>query len=1115
MITIWHNTKNDLLIANPTNFNTKLVISQDRCSTNNSKQFAYLNNFKNYIQFLENNKNQFFYEVLYEDQNTPVYMYFDLDRTLDINTDIDIIENYITYSEKLITKILQKIQEFINQYYTPQNINFIIGNNIQTLYTLLNYENNPKLSIHLKINIIMENVLQMKKFTFNFNNFLLSNKYTNDEDRSMFFYYKTNSKNETCYVSVIDDAVYTKFRSFRLPYSSKISKNLPLTPFMNSSVFIKDHLINIHTENPQEIININFNNEDLLIDANFDYQNKSLSKPKNTKPLKETNINGIIQNNTLTEIQNLLENNEDINTIIKCKPVFKHNIFITESIYRFCLDSAINNYCPYAEKIHSNNRSYFDYCKNYNIIQYGCFNKNCKQSPKLISFSVNDSFDALSKLNEIYIKNTLHCKYNLIKWDENYNNYEMNNYPLKPLVAIGANMGVGKTNELIYQFIKKNCKKPNIKCLFITYQILLSKKYSQELEKYGFINYLDRKDKHYIIDNKIIICLDSLWKVDTLNFDYIFIDEAMSVLLHFNSPLIKDINTLSLKFELLLLQANHIYLLDTCIDNTIVFNMVKYLESKKNINCYWIKNNYIRDTNRNAQIYINKNTNYRNALEITAIQYIIKALKENKNIVVSSSTKIFTELLKSKIDKECPDIKTMIYNSGTDINIIQNDSINPNEIWSQYNCLIYSPTISAGISFTNNHFDEIVCLCENSLYTPPVDNTLQQMFRVRQLKNGKMTIFINETKNINYTDYPITEEQIDNWLQQHTTDICSYFPKESLSITKSVNVKLENNIIMFDTKCLSYQNLKSILYNKNKSLHYFSLIVANTLKQDYNINCCVSRFDPDKDKIDYANEIMKEYKTSNKKNTEFDKEYLISQDNFILLENKQKNNTLTELEKQQKYTYEIAINIWNLPNINNVNKEFFKEFIGHYSQNQKILDKYFQMLRFDDLNYTIDENKETYKKKIQSLVVDNEEDYNFKLLRVNKKKYYEKLIEAQNLLNFINKDRLKEQKREDFNNNATKYIDSLTNTEYEKIKKLFNLDHHKNHNNKTEIYNNKSKLLISKSILNDTFNIEINYNENYKKKLFYNFNNWKNIKDKYNINNGNSELSGYLFKNYE
>jgi hypothetical protein len=640
--------------------------------------------------------------------------------------------------------------------------------------------------------------------------------------------------------------------------------------------------------------------------------------------------------------------------------------------------------------------------------------------------------------------------------------------------------------------------------LFITYQIALSKKYLEELQTYGFVNYLDRKDKYTIIDKKLIICLDSLKKVNTKNFDYIFIDETMSVLLHFNSPLIRDINSISMLFELLLLQAKYIYLLDACIDNTIVYNMVKYLESKKNCNSYWIYNTMIRPSNRYANISYNKKTKYKKALSIMCIEYIINTLKQNKNIIVSSSTKTFTEILKEQIKNSCPNIKFMIYNSNTDTKITQEHFINPNDIWINYNCIIYSPTISAGISFTQSHFHELVSYVENSLYTPTVDLALQQMFRVRSLIDGTMSLFINDINNNNFNSYPTNENDIDKWLYIHTQTFNQYFPNDTLSITNGVNTIIKDNNLTFDTSVMSYTLLKSIIYNKNKSLQFFSSLIINTLRNDYNIQCETQLLEFTKDEFDLTNQLLKEYKNKDKINLIFDKKYIINSKLYEFIKTKCDSGIiLDEDEKQQKWTYEASVDLWSLPSIEYIDEEFFNDYIGHWSGSDKIIDKYFKMRRFECLDLSIQTNQIKFKQKIEN--IKNNPDYNFELHRTKIKSHYQRLIEAQNILLYINTERIKIQDRNIFNTNFDIYFETISQLQFCNIIKLFGLKRNNNYKNKEYVDNDTKKLLYVKNILKQSFDIEIEYKNSYRDKLFYNFDKWTNFKTKYHLNNENPE----------
>jgi Zn-dependent metalloprotease len=166
------------------------------------------------------------------------------------------------------------------------------------------------------------------------------------------------------------------------------------------------------------------------------------------------------------------------------------------------------------------------------------------------------------------------------------------------------------------------------------------------------------------------------------------------------------------------------------------------------------------------------------------------------------------------------------------------------------------------------------------------------------------------------------------------------------------------------------------------------------------------------------------------------------------------------------------------------------------------------MLRNHELKNTLEKNKQQFLLKIKELIDENK-DYNFRLLQINKKKFYEKLIQGQNLLNFINIDRSQVINRKDFNNNVDKFFESLNEEEYKKIKNLYDLNHNKKYNTLKEITDYRSKLLITKKILNETFNIEILYNKNKIKILEFNFNFWSNFYNMYNIN---KVEDSYLFK---
>lgn len=373
----WHATKNSLL-ADP-KLTKNLILSKDVHVNSGIKQFATFNNFKKYIAYLDNNKNTHLYEIIFNNTDFPVYMYFDLDQDLNLDTDHDIIQNYDKYCSKLVIKFLKSLKKFIEDLHSIKlHDNFDIGNNVQICKTSLN-KSKPKLSLHIKINIIMNSVHDMQTFANNYSNYLLSNKYNTSQTVNIFNY----KKNSDVFESIIDKSVYSNFRSFRLVYSSKITTKLPKIPAFNSSSNINDHLINIHDENPQNIINIKINPIVINIEGNYNQISmKTVSKKKIyniEKSVDEKNYSCMPQK-TIDDIKSLLTNNHHINALFNnIKLEFDEISILRENVCSFVITKSINHVCPYAKRTHSHNRSYFIYNKNKNLVYYGCFNEDCKK----------------------------------------------------------------------------------------------------------------------------------------------------------------------------------------------------------------------------------------------------------------------------------------------------------------------------------------------------------------------------------------------------------------------------------------------------------------------------------------------------------------------------------------------------------------------------------------------------------------------------------------------------------------------------------------------------------------------------------------------------------------
>jgi hypothetical protein len=109
----------------------------------------------------------------------------------------------------------------------------------------------------------------------------------------------------------------------------------------------------------------------------------------------------------------------------------------------------------------------------------------------------------------------------------------------------------------------------------------------------------------------------------------------------------------------------------------------------------------------------------------SAIKQVQNLLKRGDKVVVCSSTKSFTEMGRFITETMKPnEFWSTIARVGTSLEDVNN-------LWIHYDLLVYSPSVSAGVSFTEHHFDSLVAYLVNSRYTPSVDLSLQQLFRVK------------------------------------------------------------------------------------------------------------------------------------------------------------------------------------------------------------------------------------------------------------------------------------------------------------------------------------------------------------------------------------------------
>jgi len=375
-------------------------------------------------------------------------------------------------------------------------------------------------------------------------------------------------------------------------------------------------------------------------------------------------------------------------------------------------------------------------------------------------------YDSTERLINGYIKceNTMGTLYFMLKEDVDditykiiYDKHNKNIEPgliAIPIDDIHADEVINQNNIGSYLprlekhkgiFVRSNCMtyktqqiKPLLehykKVLIITFRKTLADSYDNEFQ--DFVNYQDLNTKTYKAD-RLIIQIDSLHKVRG-EYDLLFFDEFEYTGGHLVSFCKEK------RFIMDALQqftkACKKYLVTDALLSQATIDFFKRIDPSP---ITVVENNYKSFSNTKAKLLgIGNNC---------IVKYVVDQLELGMKIVIPSNSKAKAN--------ELYDIICRKFNGTVKVALITSETdIVPVGEWVNYDVVIYSPTIVAGNSFNEKHFDELV-----GYYTSNSCNAeifLQMLLRTRNIKSNSMTIFY-ESK-VSYL--PSTPDEVDTYL---------------------------------------------------------------------------------------------------------------------------------------------------------------------------------------------------------------------------------------------------------------------------------------------------------------------------------------------------------------
>ncbi|MHB1097796.1 MAG: hypothetical protein ACYC3F_16680 [Gemmatimonadaceae bacterium] len=309
------------------------------------------------------------------------------------------------------------------------------------------------------------------------------------------------------------------------------------------------------------------------------------------------------------------------------------------------------------------------------------------------------------------------------------------------VLAVRSLMGTGKTKALITWLARL---KPAQIVIILSFRLTFTRDLAQKLP--GFQCYNEIKGKiDPVLHSRLIVQVESIHRLDITKLEghdfTLIMDESESILGQWTSGNIKNFNESWAKFNGLMRASNRIIVMDAFV-GARTLSAINELRPGARIS---LLDNKHRPDDRGSAIFMYSEDNWLG--KMTAF------IDSGKKIVVPCNALSGARKLHQILRAKYPGKDIAIYSSETDPDVkarIFND-VNTEML---HDVLIYTPTLSAGVSFERAHYDvKFAYYCTSGADYMTI---MQMLGRVRNTTLPDIYIYIHKIS----CRAPITEEEL-------------------------------------------------------------------------------------------------------------------------------------------------------------------------------------------------------------------------------------------------------------------------------------------------------------------------------------------------------------------
>jgi hypothetical protein len=396
----------------------------------------------------------------------------------------------------------------------------------------------------------------------------------------------------------------------------------------------------------------------------------------------------------------------------------------------------------------------------------------------------------------------------------------MRAYEAVPTLVVKGQMKLGKTKALRDYLDRDFAERPGALRRPVIRMVTFRQTFSKSMQREAFKDFELYSDHTGDLDHvrfpRLIVQVESLYRLHMGEapepVDVLILDEVESILAQFNSGLHRRFNAAFAMFQWMLATARRVVCMDANVgDRTL--HVLQKMRPAHPIHFHW--NQYQRAAD--DQYYFS-------ADQAVWLDHLFERLREGQRVVLPTNSLAEAEAFEAAIRQRFPEKAARLYSSRTPPSEKERHFADVHTYWSDLDVLIYTPTVSAGVSYELEHFDVLFGYFTDM--SCDVETCRQMLARVRNIATKEHYVCLSGRAN----NLPATVDDIRRLVYDKRTNLYRRLDEEGAQLALQFEYGPNGDVRYHESPyfCLWLETVRVENLSKNAFVARFIDQVADT-----------------------------------------------------------------------------------------------------------------------------------------------------------------------------------------------------------------------------------------------------------------------------------------------